>query len=78
MAPEEGERQEPRKERTPQVDWAGQLRRTFSCLYAKQKGGMVEALKAKNFAKMATLYNGEDYGDYDKRIAKAYKKHGGN
>jgi hypothetical protein len=46
--------------------------------YCKEKAGMVEALKAKNFAKMATLYNGEDYGDYDKRMAKAYKKHGGN
>ncbi len=26
---------------------------------------------------MARLYNGEDDGDHDKRIAKAYKKHGG-
>lgn len=46
--------------------------------YCKKKAGMVAALKTKDFVQMATLYNGEDYGDYDKRIAKAYKKHGGN
>lgn len=45
--------------------------------YCKKKAGMVEALKTKDFVQMATLYNGEDYGDYDKRISKAYKKYGG-
>lgn len=45
--------------------------------FCKAVPGMVEALKSKNFVKMATLYNGEDYGDYDTRISKAYKKHGG-
>ncbi|CAN5286361.1 hypothetical protein BH11PSE10_BH11PSE10_04400 [soil metagenome] len=45
--------------------------------YCKKKKGMVAALQAKDFAKMAALYNGEDYGDYDRRIEKAYKKHGG-
>jgi hypothetical protein len=37
---------------------------------------MVQAMIAKNFATMASLYNGADYGDYDQRIAKAYKNHG--
>ncbi len=45
--------------------------------YCKKKKGMIPALRAKNFATMAQLYNGNDYGDYDKRIEKAYKKRGG-
>ncbi len=45
--------------------------------YCKSRSGMVAALRAKQFASMATLYNGSDYGDYDKRIERAYKKHGG-
>jgi hypothetical protein len=43
--------------------------------YCLKKHGMVTALKTKNFIKMAELYNGKDYGDYDKRIQKAYKKY---
>ena len=39
--------------------------------------GLREALANKNFVKCATLYNGADYGDYDKRISKAYKKYSG-
>jgi hypothetical protein len=38
---------------------------------------MVKAMAAKDFKAMATKYNGEDYGDYDTRIANAYKKYGG-
>jgi hypothetical protein len=45
--------------------------------YCKNKAGMIPALRNKNYAAMATLYNGEDYGDYDKRIERAYRKHGG-
>lgn len=45
--------------------------------YCRKKPGMVEALKANNFVAMATLYNGKDFGDYDKKIARAYKKYGG-
>jgi len=45
--------------------------------FCKSKPGMVAALKAKDFIKLATLYNGADFGDYDKRIEKAYKKYGG-
>jgi hypothetical protein len=46
--------------------------------YCKKKPGMIPALRDKNFASMATLYNGKDFGNYDKRIEKAYKKHGGS
>ena len=45
--------------------------------YCRKKRGLIAALKDKNFITMATLYNGSDYGDYDKRIEKAYKKYGG-
>lgn len=45
--------------------------------YCKKKHGMVDAMLDEDFATMATLYNGEDYGDYDKRIEKAYHRHGG-
>ena len=39
---------------------------------------MVKAMTDKDFTTMATLYNGDDYGDYDKQIEKAFKKHGGS
>lgn len=42
--------------------------------YCKKKSGMIDALKGKDFRNMAKLYNGDDYGDYDVRIANAYKK----
>jgi hypothetical protein len=45
--------------------------------FCKKTPGLLDAIKAKDFVQMATLYNGEDYGDYDKRIEKAYKKYGG-
>ena len=45
--------------------------------FCKGTAGMVTALRDKQYATMATLYNGADYGDYDRRIEKAYKKHGG-
>jgi N-acetylmuramidase len=45
--------------------------------YCKKTSGLRSALKDKNFAMCAQLYNGDDYGDYDKRISKAFKKYGG-
>lgn len=46
--------------------------------FCKNTTGMIMALRDKNFASMATLYNGKDFGNYDRRIEKAYKKHGGS
>jgi N-acetylmuramidase len=45
--------------------------------FCKATRGLTQALAAKNFATCATLYNGADFGDYDKRIEKAFKKYGG-
>lgn len=45
--------------------------------YCKKRPGMVQAMLDKDYAGMASRYNGNDYGDYDKRIEKAYRKHGG-
>jgi len=39
--------------------------------------GLRKALADKNFVACATIYNGTDYGDYDKRIERAFKKYGG-
>lgn len=54
----------------------GQLNAFIS--FCKAVPGMVEAIRNKNFVKMARLYNGADYGDYDIRISRAFKKHGGS
>lgn len=54
---------------------AGQLRAFVG--FCKGLRGMPAAMAGKDFPKMATLYNGADYGDYDQRIARAYKKYGG-
>ena len=45
--------------------------------YCLTTAGMTSALEKKNYVKMASLYNGKDYGDYDKRIEKEYKALGG-
>jgi peptidoglycan hydrolase-like protein with peptidoglycan-binding domain len=45
--------------------------------YCKNRSGMVSALQRKDFAAMAYAYNGEDYGDYDVKFRKAYKRLGG-
>lgn len=42
--------------------------------YCKKKKGMIAALKTKDFRNMARLYNGENYGNYDVLIGRAYKK----
>lgn len=36
--------------------------------------GMIAALQTKDFRNMARLYNGDDYGDYDVRISRTFKK----
>lgn len=45
--------------------------------YCKGRAGMVDALRRKDYATMARLYNGDDYGDYDRRIERAYTRFGG-
>ncbi len=45
--------------------------------YCLHKAGMTQAMAAKNFAGMAARYNGDDYGDYDRRIERAYERLGG-
>ncbi len=46
--------------------------------FCQNTEGMIPALQNKDFKNMATLYNGQDYGDYDRKIQKAYKKYGGS
>jgi hypothetical protein len=45
--------------------------------FCKATKGLPQALAAKDFARCAALYNGTDYGDYDKRIERAFRKYGG-
>jgi hypothetical protein len=45
--------------------------------FCKSTGGMLAAMARRDFQGMATLYNGEDFGDYDQRIQKAFEKYGG-
>ncbi|GEM_PF-313143 len=42
--------------------------------FCKAKKGMVEAMARRDYAIMATLYNGADYGDYDERIKNAFDR----
>ncbi|NOV30835.1 N-acetylmuramidase family protein [Methylomonas sp. ZR1] len=46
--------------------------------WCKAKPARLQALKDKKFATIATLYNGEDYGNYDVLLEQAYKRHGGS
>ncbi|WP_448650083.1 N-acetylmuramidase family protein [Pseudomonas fluorescens] len=41
--------------------------------FCRKKPALLNAMKTQNFASMARNYNGSDYGDYDKRIQKAYE-----
>lgn len=41
--------------------------------YCKARTSLISAMKAKNYQTMASIYNGDDYGNYDKLIEKAYK-----
>jgi hypothetical protein len=43
--------------------------------FCKKRNALVTALREMDYVQMATIYNGKDYGDYDKRIEKAYKKY---
>lgn len=43
--------------------------------FCKKTPGLVTALSEKNFVKCASLYNGKDYGDYDKKILNSYTKY---
>jgi len=54
------------------ADEAGQLDAFVG--YCQATSGLVTALVNLDYATLAELYNGEDYGDYDKRIEKHYKK----
>lgn len=45
--------------------------------FCKSSNALLEALRANNFAKMAELYNGADYGNYDVKIKKAFEKYSG-
>lgn len=45
--------------------------------FCKNTQGVVDALRSLDYKKLATLYNGKDYGNYDRRIEKAYRKFGG-
>lgn len=39
----------------------------------KSNGTLFHAMQSKNYAGMASTYNGQDYGDYDRRIKNAYE-----
>lgn len=45
--------------------------------FCKSLPSLLKSMREKDFAAMAMFYNGEDYGDYDQRIARAYQKYGG-
>jgi len=45
--------------------------------FCKSTPACLEAMQKKDFKGMAIGYNGPDYGDYDKRIERAYKKYVG-
>jgi hypothetical protein len=40
--------------------------------FCRKSPALIKAMKNKDFAGMARYYNGADYGDYDRRIQKAY------
>jgi hypothetical protein len=42
--------------------------------FCKSRKGFAKAMKDKEYKTLAISYNGPYYGDYDKRIEKAYKK----
>ncbi len=43
--------------------------------FCKSRSDLISAIMAKDFKKIACLYNGVNYGDYDKRMERSYKKH---
>lgn len=42
--------------------------------FCKKTRGLIDAMKRKDFTRMATLYNGPDYGTYNIQIEMLYKK----
>lgn len=40
--------------------------------FCRKNPALVKAMKTKDYVGMASNYNGKDYGDYDKRIQKAF------
>lgn len=51
---------------------AGQQLKAFIG-FCRKKPALVNAMKNKDYIAMASQYNGKDYGDYDRRIQKAYE-----
>ncbi len=43
--------------------------------FCRSQSGMIAAMARKDFAAIASSYNGADYGDYDRRIERAYNKY---
>jgi hypothetical protein len=41
--------------------------------FCSQSPSLIKAMKEKDYVAMARNYNGKDYGDYDRRIKKAYE-----
>lgn len=46
--------------------------------FCKARPGMTAAMLGQDFAAMASIYNGSDYGDYDKKIERAFRKYAGS
>jgi hypothetical protein len=45
--------------------------------FCKSRSGLCRALADKDYQKIALLYNGVDYGNYDELIERSYKKYAG-
>lgn len=58
---------------------AGQLEVMLKFITMPKNAGMYKALKSKNWATFAKLYNGEDYAKnkYDEKLAASFKKFSG-
>lgn len=39
----------------------------------QQEPALIKAMKTKDYVGMARHYNGQDFGDYDKRIRRTYE-----
>lgn len=55
---------------------AGEREQLFAFVeFCKSRSNLSRAIMEKDFQKMALLYNGADYGDYDKLIERSYRKY---
>jgi hypothetical protein len=43
--------------------------------FCLKTAGLRKAIQDRNYVQCARLYNGKDYGDYDRRIKTKYEKH---